>query len=356
MMAQNVSLSRYTTFGLGGPCRELLEVTTERDLIEAIRGCDEQKIPTLLIGGGSNLVVADTGFDGRVILVRTTGISHQKRDSFLDVTAHAGEPWDRFVESMVEGGFAGVECLSGIPGLVGATPIQNVGAYGQEVADTVRSVRVYDRTSCTVETFSREQCGFAYRDSVFKSEHPGRYVVLAVTFSLQPGGRATVRYGELSKALAAQENHEALTTVRSTVLALRRAKNMVLEPGNTETQSAGSFFTNVIVDTAQADEVEVRARALGVLKEGEVMPRFAAGAGKTKLAAGWLIERAGITKGTRHGSVAVASKHALALVHHGGGTTRELLQLATLIRSRVREVLGVTLTPEPVMVGCSLTE
>lgn len=347
------ALAAYTTLGLGGPARELVVAATERELIEAVREADTQGVAVLVLGGGSNLVVADEGFDGRVVRVAARGVSVTPDGDRVRVEASAGEVWDELVARAVGEGLAGFECLSGIPGLVGATPIQNVGAYGQEVADTIAAVRVYDRVARAVVTFDPAACGFAYRDSVFKSRAPGRHVVLGVTFALKPGGPPAVRYGELSRALAEKgDGPPSLMAVRETVIALRRSKGMVLDPGDSESRSAGSFFMNPIVEGALADAVEARARARGALREGDSMPRFSAGEGKVKLAAGWLIERAGVAKGTRRGPVAVSRKHALALVHHGGGTTRELLALAREVRDAVREAFGVEIAPEPVLVGC----
>jgi UDP-N-acetylmuramate dehydrogenase len=347
------ALARHTTLGLGGPAREFVVAATERELIDAVGEADAMGMAVLVLGGGSNLVVADEGFDGRVVRVATRGLSFTPDGDRVRVEASAGEVWDELVARVVASELAGVECLSGIPGLVGATPIQNVGAYGQEVADTIVAVRLYDRVARAVVTFDLAACGFAYRDSVFKSREPGRYVVLGVTFALKPGGAPAVRYGELSRALAERSDAPpSLGAVRETVIALRRSKGMVFDPGDSESQSAGSFFMNPIVETALADAVEARARARGALREGESMPRFNAGEEKVKLAAGWLIERAGVAKGTRRGPVAVSRKHALALVHHGGGTTRELLALAGDVRDAVRAAFGVEIAPEPVLVGC----
>ena len=348
-----VPIAHLTTLGLGGPAWELAEARTDDDLIHAVRDADARGLPVLVLGGGSNLVVSDRGFPGRVVRVLTRGVATDVLTDRVLVRAAAGEPWDPLVDRTVSAGLAGLECLSGIPGLVGATPIQNVGAYGQEVSDTLVDVRAYDRLARAVVTLDRARCGFGYRDSVFKRAARGRYVVLEATFALTPPGTpqgAPVRYAELARALAA---HPApgVAEVRAAVLALRRARSMVLDPGDPESRSVGSFFTNPVVSAAEADEVARRARALGVLPPGESMPRFPADDGAVKLAAGWLIERAGVARGTALGGVAVSRRHALALVHHGGGTATELVTLARHIQAAVRAAFGVGITPEPVFAG-----
>jgi UDP-N-acetylmuramate dehydrogenase len=306
----------------------------------------------LVLGGGSNLVVADEGFDGRVVHVATRGISDHTHAGRVTLEASAGEPWDALVALTVTRGWAGLECLSGIPGTVGATPIQNVGAYGQEVSETITRVRCLDRRSREVVTLDRAACGFSYRSSVFKGSGRGRLVVLSVTFEVTAGGGPAVRYAELSRALEGEEP-PSLKRVRDAVLALRRAKGMVLDPADPDTVSAGSFFTNPVVAAPVADEVERRARALGALSEGERLPRWPSEGGAVKLAAAWLLERAGIARGSRLGGAGVSSRHSLALVNHGG-TTRELLALARHARDAVWRAFGVELQPEPELVGVSL--
>jgi len=350
-----VPLGPLTTLGVGGPADELVEAATERDAIDAVREADAAGTPVLVLGGGSNLLVADRGFAGRAVRLATRGVTRAREGDRVAVTAQAGEVWDELVAASVAEGLAGVECLSGIPGLVGATPIQNVGAYGQEVADTIVSVRAWDRVAREVVTLPAARCGFAYRDSAFKSGAPGRHVVLAVTFALTPGGAPAVRYGELSRALAGDAT-PALGRVREVVVALRRTKSMVLDPGDPESRSAGSFFTNPIVDAATAVRVEGVARATGALREGEAMPRFAAGEGRVKLAAAWLIERAGVARGEASGRAAVSKAHALALVAREGCTAAEVVALARSVRERVRARWGVALAPEPVRVGFAVGE
>ncbi len=344
---EGVALAPRTTLELGGPARFYLVAKSEAMVVDALRWARLRGARVAILGGGSNLVVSDEGFDGLVIELDLFGIEEEREGDRVVVTAAAGEDWDRLVARAVSSSLAGLECLSGIPGRVGATPIQNVGAYGQEVSDTLVSVRVVDRQSLAITTLSRDECELGYRDSLFKRE-PDRYVVLSVSYALAPNGAATVRYAELERALGGDRS---LATVRDTVLSLRRAKSMVIDEDDPNRRSAGSFFTNPIVDAASADRLVARALEEGIAAKPEDVPRWPQPDGRVKLAAGWLIERAGITKGIRHGRAGVSTKHALALVHHGGGTTRELIELAAKVREAVRARFGVTLVPEPTMWG-----
>jgi len=267
------------------------------------------------------------------------------------VTVAAGEPWDAVVADTVARGLAGLECLSGIPGSAGATPIQNVGAYGQEVADTIRAVRAFDRRAEALVELAPEACAFAYRDSVFRRA-PERYVVLGVTFALRAGRAPTLRYRELVDAFGGGPP-PTLARARDTVLALRRKKSMVIDAADANRRSVGSFFTNPIVAADVAERLAARAVAEGLVGAASDVPRWAADAGRVKLSAGWLIERAGIAKGLRRGPVGVSSAHALALVHHGGGTTAALVALARDVRDAIAARFGVTLAPEPIFVGTS---
>jgi UDP-N-acetylmuramate dehydrogenase len=360
---ENVPLSSYTTLRLGGPARRLIEAATEADLIAVVRSADEAGEPLLVLGGGSNVVVADEGFAGTVVRVATRGVRRAEADGTVWVTVAAGEDWDPLVAETVAGGLAGLECLSGIPGLAGATPIQNVGAYGQEVADTIARVRGYDRDRRQVVTLGPAGCGFGYRTSAFKRQRApgavtGPFIVLSVTFRLRRAGLGTpVRYRELAQALGVAEGGQApLAEVRSAVLALRRAKGMVLDPADPDTCSAGSFFTNPVLDRARFEALERAAVAL--LGPGVTVPCFPAGPGGqlVKVPAAWLIERAGFGKGYRGPGpgARVSGKHTLALVNPGGASTTDLLRLAREIRDRVHRVFGVELVPEPVLVGARL--
>ena len=323
-----MKLADYTTLGLGGPARAFIAATTEDELIEAVKAARGE--PVLILGGGSNLVIADEGFPGTVIHIATAGI----RVDGGTVTAAAGESWDSVVEHTIAAGLSGLECLSGIPGLAGATPIQNVGAYGQEVSDTITGVRVFDRSEQKIRFFHNDMCGFGYRTSLFRGDD--RYVVLDVTFGLS-GEPKPIRYAELAAAVGAPAS---LGDIRAAVLALRRRKGMVIDPADPDARSAGSFFTNPVLDASA-----VPAGA----------PRFDAGDGRVKVPAAWLIERAGFGKGyAGPDGVRISTKHTLALVNAGGATTASLISLAREIRDGVRDEFGVELRPEPVLVGVAL--
>jgi UDP-N-acetylmuramate dehydrogenase len=341
------ALAELTTLRLGGPAGRLLDAATDDAVVAAVREADTAGEPLLIMSGGSNLVVADAGFPGTVLRIVTRGV----REAGDRLEVAAGEPWDPFVARCVAEGRAGVECLSGIPGSVGATPIQNVGAYGQEVSDSIVSVRAYERARERLVEIPAADCGFTYRSSAFKRE-PGRWVVLAVTFALPRRPRSEpIRYAELARALGIAEGERApLADVRGAVLALRRGKGMVIDPADPDSVSAGSFFTNPILEPGAFAALEERARAR--LGDGVRVPRFTQGDGSVKTSAAWLIERAGFTRG--HGdpkTVAISAKHTLALTNRGAGTTVQLVALAREIAEGVREAFGVELEPEPVFVG-----
>ncbi len=336
---RDVPLAPMTTLGLGGAAKHFVRAEDEPTLVEALRWAAERSLPAAILGGGSNLIVPDAGYAGLVVHVALDALELRSGS----IRAGAGVPWERVVDSAIERGWAGVECLSGIPGSTGATPIQNVGAYGQEVGDRIRSVRVIRRDDLAVEELSAEECDFAYRNSLFKRE-PDRFVVTEVLFSMRPGGSPTIRYAELEKSVAPDAS---LREVRDAVLGLRRKKSMVLDSSDPNRRSAGSFFLNPIVSAEQAARVAEEAVAAGLVADAGEIPSYPAADGNTKLAAGWLIEKAGIQKGTRRGAVGVSTKHALALVHHGGGTTAELLAFADEIRTRVLDRFGVELEREP---------
>jgi UDP-N-acetylmuramate dehydrogenase len=343
-------LAPRTTLRLGGPARRLVEAGTEADLVAAVRGADAAGDPVLVLAGGSNVVIADAGYDGTVVHVATAGVVREQAiGGRVRLTVAAGAPWDEVVAGAVAEGLAGIECLSGIPGSAGATPIQNVGAYGQEVASTIAAVRVFDRHTGAIEELPPSACGFAYRASAFKGR--GRHVVLAVTFELEPSEEsAPVRYAELAGALGVAEGESAsLTAVREAVLELRRGKGMVLDPADHDTWSAGSFFTNPVMDAAAF--AALRGRAAALPGDRREPPRFPESDDRVKTSAAWLIERAGFARGDARGAVALSSKHVLALTNRGGAATSELLAFAREIACRVDDLLGVTLAPEPVLVG-----
>ena len=329
---RDVSLAELTTLGVGGPADRVIEVETAAELVAAVREADEAGRPLLLLGGGSNVVAPDEGWPGDVVAVRTRGI---ERDGGR-LVVQAGEPWDDLVAYAVGNGLAGIEALSGIPGSTGATPVQNVGAYGQEVAQTVTEVQVYDRAEKTERVLAPQECGFGYRDSRLKRE-PGRFVVLEVIFELDESELSRpVDYAELARRLDVEIGDRApQQAVRDTVIALRRGKGMVLDPADPDSRSAGSFFTNPIVP---ADH------AVGGC------PSWPAEGGQVKLSAAWLVEHAGFGKGTRDGRVGTSSRHSLALTTEPGATATELLAFADRVVSTVQEAFGVRLEREPTAV------
>ena len=329
---RDVRLADLTTLAVGGPIERLVEVESADELVAAVRDADEAGTPLLVLGGGSNVVAPDEGWPGDVVLVRSRGIS-RNRD---EITVQAGHDWDELVAYTVDDQLAGIEALSGIPGSTGATPIQNVGAYGQEVAQTIISVHVYDRAEKSGYFLSPAECGFAYRDSRLKRE-PGRFVVLEVTFALHPGRESRpVTYAELARTLGIGLGEPApLGEVREAVLRLRRGKGMVWDPADPDSRSAGSFFTNPIVPADRAVEG---------------CPSWPAGNGSVKLSAAWLVQHAGFGRGTRQGHVGTSSRHSLALTTEDGATAAELLAFAERVVTTVREKFGVTLEREPTAV------
>lgn len=337
-------LAEHTTLRLGGPARKLVEALTEQDLIGIVADADAAGEPLLVVAGGSNLVVCDDGFPGTVVLVRTRGIEvEQDACSSATVTVAAGEDWDAFVAHAVEQEWVGVEALSGIPGSVGATPIQNVGAYGQEVAETIASVRCWDRVDNAVRTMTIAECGFGYRTSRFK-QRPDRHLVLSVTFRLRLGDLgAPVQYAELARSLGVEVGQRApMSQVREAVLGLRRRKGMVLDVDDLDTWSAGSFFTNPFLGAQETDLLPADA------------PRWTQPNGVTKTSAAWLIEHSGFAKSYGNDRVALSTKHTLALTNRGDATTKDLLALASDIQAGVHDRFGIVLVPEPVLVGCEL--
>ncbi|MCH8613802.1 UDP-N-acetylmuramate dehydrogenase [Arsenicicoccus dermatophilus] len=352
----DVPLATLTTMRVGGPAQRLVTVTTTDELVDAVREVDDADEPLLVISGGSNLVIADEGFAGTVVVVRTSGAQVESQDlcggAFVRVAA--GEPWDGLVERAVEEGWAGIEALSGIPGLTGATPVQNVGAYGQEVAQTIAQVRVYDRHEGRVRTFTSSDCAFAYRHSAFKGTD--RYVVLDVAFQLEVGDLSRpVAYAALADGLGVELGARVpLADARAAVLEQRRQRGMVLDPQDHDTWSCGSFFTNPILDEEGWEELARRATArLGA--QGPVPPRFAAGEGLVKTSAAWLIDKAGFGKGFgMPGPAALSTRHPLAVTNRGPASAADVVALARQVRDGVQETFGVTLVNEPVFVGHSL--
>jgi UDP-N-acetylmuramate dehydrogenase len=355
VVENDVPLAGLSTLGIGGPARHYVRAESAQGVLDAARWAQERGLPLLVLGGGSNLVVSDEGFGGLVLHVAIRGVEARAAEGAVEVTVGAGEPWDPFVARAVAQGWAGVECLSGIPGLVGATPIQNVGAYGQDVSETITRVRAADLARGAVVDLAADACGFGYRDSRFKREDRGRYAILAVTYRLRPGGAPSVRYPDIERALAERRSAApSLDDVRQAVIEVRRRKSMVIDPGDPNRRSVGSFFMNPVVSAGEADRIEAALRRDGTLAPADGMPCFPAPGGRRKLQAAWLIERAGLERGYRRGNAGISTRHTLAIVNCGGATAREVVSLAREIRDRVRDRFGVTLVPEPVFVGLEL--
>ncbi len=348
VVREHVPLAGYTTLGIGGPARFFAEAGTENQVAEACEFADARNLPLFILGGGSNILIADAGFDGFVLRMALRGIKQRAGDA---VVAAAGEDWDVFVRWCVDRGLAGIECLSGIPGSVGGTPVQNVGAYGQEVAEVIVSVRALDRTRRQVVTLSNQDCGFAYRTSIFNASQQERYVVLAVSYDLRTGGKPRVAYPDLARHFSDRSDPPALGEVREAVLSIRASKSMVIRPEDPNSKSAGSFFKNPLVPQDLAPRAEEAARRRGTLKRGDLMPQYFMADGKVKLSAAWLIEHAGFAKGYTRGRVGLSSRHTLALINRGGATAQELLELMRDIQAAVHTSFSVELIPEPVFVG-----
>ncbi len=341
-----------TTIGIGGAARWLLEAASVEQLEAGVAWAGRSGVPLFILGGGSNVLIADEGFDGLVIRNAIEGIDTSHDGDAVRIRVGAGEPWDRIVAHAVERRWGAIEALSGIPGSTGATPIQNVGAYGQEVAESIVAVEALHIATGKLRTFSNEECRFEYRDSVFKREAKGAFAIIAVAFRLHPGRRPQLRYPELQKF--AEEHYGAAPTleqVREAVLAIRRRKGMVVDPADPDSRSDGSFFTNPIVSTDEYQAFLQRAlRAEPDLKADRI-PGFPAGDGRVKLSAAWLIEHAGFTKGYGEGAVGLSAKHTLAIVNRGGGTASDVLALVATIQRTVANKFGIAVRPEPVFVG-----
>ncbi|MDQ1038120.1 UDP-N-acetylmuramate dehydrogenase [Streptomyces sp. V3I8] len=347
---RDTALAPLTTFRLGGPAARLITATTDAEVVDAVREADDSGTPLLLIGGGSNLVIGDEGFPGTALRIATRGFD-------LDGTKlelAAGEVWTDAVARTVEARLAGIECLAGIPGSAGATPIQNVGAYGQEVSSTITEVVAYDRKDRETVTIPNAECAFSYRHSRFKDD-PERFVVLRVRFELEnaSGLSSPIKYAETARALGVGPGDRVpVDAARETVLKLRAGKGMVLDPEDHDTWSAGSFFTNPIL--THEEFAVFHARVAERLGEGVVPPAYPAGDRHTKTSAAWLIDRSGFTKGYGTGPARISTKHTLALTNRGGATTEDLLALAREVVAGVHAAFGITLVNEPVTVGVSL--
>jgi len=355
LLQEYVPLGPYTTLGIGGPARYFLRAGSREAVESGVSWAAERGLPLLVLGGGSNMLVADEGFPGVVLRAVVRGVRIHATKHAVDIVAGAGVTWNALVSHTVAMNWAGLECLSGIPGLVGATPIQNVGAYGQEVRDTITHVEALEMATGHTLVIPNAECGFDYRVSRFKLEDRGRYIILAVGFRLMPGGAPAVRNIELERLLGERRlARPSIAEVRDLVLEIRRRKSMLLDAGDPNARSAGSFFTNPVLTTEEFARLEtIIADTCG---DEARIPRFPAPDGRVKIPAAWLIEHSGFGRGHVHGNVGISEKHTLALINRGQATARELLKLACEIRDRVRDRFGVTLVPEPSFVGLSMDE
>jgi len=352
LVQENISLSQFTTLQLGGAAKYFCSCSSVKELKAALEFSKTKNLRTHILGGGSNTIFSDNGFDGLIIKIDLKGISFVEDGSDILATAKAGEDWEKFTATCIEKGFSGVECLSGIPGLVGATPIQNVGAYGQEVKDTVEIVRAIDRSTLGEVSFSNFDCQFSYRQSRFKGKDSGKYSITEVTFRLKKNGRPAINYPEVKKIVEASvplsalaDGRESLQTVRNVVLSLRKKKSMVIDPNDPNTKSVGSFFMNPIVDSSQYSVISNQWKKIG---DGSEVPSFPF-EDKKKIPAAWLIEKSGFKKGFTEDGVGVSDNHTLALVNKGG-TTKALLALSKKIQEGVERTFGIHLELEPVIV------
>jgi UDP-N-acetylmuramate dehydrogenase len=349
LLQENISLAPLTTFRIGGPARFFVEAKTVGDVEEALRFAQSRNLPVFVLGGGSNLLVADSGWPGLVLKIATEGIErrpgHDEQGRVL-FDVGAGESWDRFVSHAVVAQCAGVECLSGIPGSVGGTPVQNVGAYGQEVSDTIESVEVFDRRDSQIRELCNEACGFSYRSSIFNTSERERLIILRVTYALMPGGEPHLEYADLQRHFAGRETRPNLAETREAVRHIRALKGMLIVLGDPDCQSAGSFFKNPVISEEQHRDLEKRAAAKGL-----TIPSYPALDKNKKVSAAWLVEKSGFARGYGLGHVGISSKHALAIVNRCGASAAEVTALKEQIQHRVEEIWGVRLQPEPVMVG-----
>lgn len=350
ILSENVPLAPLTTIGVGGNARFFRRAESVDDVIEGLEWARMNDVPVFVMSGGSNLLISDRGFPGLVIQIALKGIVILSEGAKVTVRAAAGEEWDLFVVFCVDRGYAGVECLSGIPGSIGATPIQNVGAYGQDVSETIVQVEAWDRKERKTITLSREECHFGYRQSRFKNEEPNRFVILSVDYALIPGGSPAVRYPDLEKYLAERNiASPSLRDVREATREVRRRKGMVIDPADPDTRSCGSFFMNPVLDREAHGAFVDRARSL--VGPDERIPSFPAADGAVKVSAAWLIEQAGFRKGFSQGRAGISTKHTLAVVNRGGATAEEILALVRMVQDKVRERFAVEIHPEPNMIG-----
>lgn len=342
----NVALAPLTTLQVGGPAMYFVEAMSADEVREAVRFAKEHDAPLFVLGGGSNLVVSDRGWPGMVLRVSIPGIQHQHGHQVAYFEVGAGEVWDDFVAAVVSHHCAGIECLSGIPGSVGGTPVQNVGAYGQEVAETIESLQALDRKTGEQVEFSNQECGFRYRASIFNTTERARYIILSVRYALKPHGEPHLAYADLKKYFANHQGAATLAETREAVRQIRASKSMLITPGDPDSRSAGSFFKNPVLMAEQFAELERRATERGLK-----IPSYPALEAQRKVSAAWLVENSGLAKGYALGHAGISSKHALALVNRGGATAAEIVALKDQIQEKVAAGWGVRLEPEPVFVG-----
>ena len=339
-LKENVPLAPLTTFRIGGPARWYAEATTEDEIVEAVAFAHEQEIPLFVLGGGSNLLISDAGFPGLVLHIALRGIERRPDGTFV---AAAGEDWDQFVSTAVQANYGGIECLAGIPGSVGGTPVQNVGAYGQEVSQTIVSVRALDLRSNEFVDLPTELCGFEYRRSIFNSTQRGKHIVSGVTYKLVNNAESMINYADLKRHFQEWEGRPSLAEVAAAVREIRRGKGMLLVEGDPDCSSAGSFFKNPVVPE------EVFAR---IANESDApVPHYEAGPHMTKIPAAWLLEHAGFPKGYALGRAGISSRHTLALINRGGASAEDVIALRDKILDAVESRFGIRLEPEPVFVG-----
>ena len=345
---ENIPLAPLTTFQVGGPARYFVDAHSEHDVSEAVAFAFARKLPLFVLGGGSNLLVSDEGWPGLVLKVSLAGVEFEGDSQKMLFHAGAGENWDDLVALAVSKNCGGLECLSGIPGTVGGTPVQNVGAYGQEVSDTITRIHALEIATGKFLDMSNGDCGFSYRSSVFNSTRRGQFIVLEVSYRLCRNGEAKIEYADLKKFFAADPEKPTLQQVRDAVRSIRQSKAMLIAPGDEDCRSAGSFFKNPIVSMDEADRIQAIAEKRA---PGNTVPRYPVAAGQVKLAAAWLVEQSGFSKGYSLGPVAISRKHTLAIVNRGGATAKDIVALKDEIEKKVFDIWGISLRPEPVFVG-----
>ena len=349
LLLENIPLAPLTTIKIGGPARYLVDAKSIAEVQQAVTFARAHDLPLFILGGGSNLVISDAGWPGLVLKISLQGIDQQAgqdEEGKVLFDVGAGESWDKFVSRAVMARCAGVECLSGIPGSVGGTPVQNVGAYGQEVSQTIASVQVLDLKDGQVRELRNEACGFAYRTSIFNTTERGRFIVLRVTYALTPEGKPRIAYADLQRHFEGRETTPDLAETREAVRHIRALKGMLIVPGDPDCQSAGSFFKNPVLSEEQHEDLKRRAAARGL-----IVPSYPALETRKKISAAWLVERSGFAKGFGSERVGISTRHALAIVNRGGATAADVLTLKEQIQLRVQEIWGIRIEPEPVMVG-----